>query len=94
MKKILALVLLLAGGATALTACALANEPRELEERHSIATSIEVAWRLGGVRKTRDRIDGYHADGRLSDEQASALRFASEQGLDALKQALIREEIQ
>ena len=51
MKKILALVLLLAGGATALTACALANEPRELEERHSIATSIEVAWRLGGVRK-------------------------------------------
>ena len=94
MKKILALVLLLAGGATALTACTLVNEPSELEERHSIATSIEVAWRLGGVQKTRDRIDGYHADGRLSDDQASALRSASAQGLDALKQTLIQEEIQ
>lgn len=94
MKKILAFVLLLAGGATALTACALANEPRELEERRSIATSIEVAWRLGGVHKTHDRINEYHAAGRLSDDQASALRSASEQGLDALQQTLIKEEIQ
>ena len=93
MKKILALVLLLAGGATALTACALVNDPRELEERHSIATSIETAWRLGGAQKTHDRIDEYHDAGRLSDEQASALRSASEQGLDALKQTLIQEDI-
>lgn len=93
MKKILAFVFLIVGGATALTACALANEPRELEERHSIATSIEVAWRLGGVQKTRDRIDEYHDAGRLSDEQASALRSASEQGLDVLKQTLIKEDI-
>lgn len=93
MKKILALVLLLVGGATALTACALVNEPRELEERHSIATSIEVAWRLGGVQKTHDRIGEYHDAGRLSDKQASALRTASEQGFDALKQTLLQEEI-
>ena len=84
MKKILALVLLLVGGATALTACALVNEPRELEE---------VAWRLGGVQKTHDRIDEYHDAGRLSDKQASALRTASEQGFDALKQTLLQEEI-
>lgn len=93
MKKILAFALLLAGGATALTACALVNEPRELEERHSIATSIETAWRLGGVQKTHDRIDEYHDAGRLSDKQASALRTASEQGFDALKQTLLQEEI-
>ncbi|MDD7752377.1 MAG: hypothetical protein PUK77_11835, partial [bacterium] len=77
----------------ALTACALVNAPRELEERHSIATSIETAWRLGGVQKTHDRIDEYHDAGRLSDEQASALRSASDQGLDALKQTLNQEDI-